>query len=413
MAAPAQPQNPFAGILTSQSLQERELQNAYAQAGDNRYLGQMNASMLQLRNALMQRGMIQPTPEMQKAQRNDAILQGVSKKFGEDVQNGRVDEDEAMGSMLESAMTEFLSAGDYESATVIAKQLMEKRAEQAELDKLRGEIKKTKYEIDEKLPSEVAENESTVAANEARADLYRRTNPNLRGSGGGQGGTTNKSDYGKFRENGAAVASTVQKLGDLVELYQRAPGIASDPGKVLGVVQEGVKGAKALFFTDPANAYAVPIEQAFLRDNAGRLQKAAQALNVDQALLGSLVTETAYTMAKAYDSRISNADFENALKMLGSVKDPRAAKAAFTDMAFRLRRDFKNKAGSNPDFSGEPVIQMVEDEYNDFLELATGKPRKNSVDSRAPKAKEPEAPAQQKSVADMTDEELEALANGG
>lgn len=406
--------NPFAGLITSESLKQKRFGEVMGMAGDNPNAQIMQRAVFNFTEQLRANGH-GLTPEDIKARRNDGILQMASKRMGERVEQGQMDPQDALAETLEDAFQEFLTAGDAESAAVIAPHIFAQRAKQAELSKLKAETAWTGARPDvEAAKLEVATAKAETAAERARtqqildlarANLADRTDPNLRGSGGAGGAKTTSNGFTKFRSQGGSVVGLLSSLGDLHRIYIERPGVASQPATLISSVADSVKGAKELVSPEH-KAYNYDQVQAYTKGNSRQIEGLAKSLNVDRGLLESTVIDTAYTLARARDpgGRISNADFDNAIKLLGAAKDPNRAKAVILDLARRTSRDFRAQAAANPDFADEPVISQVEDAYEALLGQASGK---------GPANIERPSTAAPKAIADMTDEELQALANGG
>jgi hypothetical protein len=409
----AEPQTPFAGLLTSDALKQKRFQEVMAMAGadPNRQMFAKNLFNFQER---LREGGVGLTREDMKARRNDTILQGASASMNARIKDGQADPQAAMRTTLEEAFQQMLMAGDAESAAILAPKIFALRAQDQELEKLkaetayvksRPELEATKAEA-AMLRAQIAEERVDAQRNldRARADLADRTDPNLRRGGGGSGNTTNNG-FTKFRSQGGSVVGLLNQLGDLYDIYIATPGVASQPATAVTAIADSVKGAKEL--VAPENkAYNFDLASTLMSQQSSQIAGLAKSLNVDRGLLESTVIDTAYTLARARDpgGRISNADFDNAIRLLGAARDPARAKAVLLDLGRRTARDFQNQAAANPDFTAEPVIGQVADAYQALLTRAKG---------GKPEEKKTPAPAKEKPFSEMTDEELKAIANGG
>jgi len=231
------------------------------------------------------------------------------------------------------------------------------------------------------------------------------------GAGGSGSGNTTSNGFTKFRSQGGSVVGLLSQLGDLYDIYIATPGVASQPATAVSAIADSVRGAKEL--VSPENkAYNFDLATSLSKQNSSHIAGLAKSLNVDRGLLESTVIDTAYTLARARDpgGRISNADFDNAIKLLGAARDPARAKAVLLDLGRRTARDFQNQARANPDFAEEPVVGQVEESYNALLERAKGRVPAARSGDRTPPATPVAAP---EDMSKMTDEELNRIANGG
>ncbi len=420
MPAPDQT-NPFAGLMTSEALKQQRLAQVMQYAGNDPNQAMAAKGIFDFTESLRAAGH-GLTKEDYRARRNDAIVQTAAEKMNSRVNDGVMDPEDAMAQTLEESYQQFLKAGDIESAGVIAPHIFAARQQQGELAKLKAD---TNY-LNARPELEAAKAETAAAKAEtaaerartqerldlARADLADRTDPNLRGRGG-VGGNTTKTYTSKFRAQGAAIVGLVQNLGDLLDIYKNQPGVASQPASLISRIQDSVKGSVALVAPENKEYNYGQAEQ-YLKTNDKRIQGLGKVLNVDRGILDSTLIDTAYTLARARDpgGRISNADFDNALKLLGAARDPNQAKAVIIDLGRRSVRDFQNQARSNPDFAGEPVIDQAEEAWQGLLQRGSGKapaPRK-TADQTVPATGVAAPPTD---FSKLSDEELQRIANGG
>lgn len=405
---------PFDGLLTSDALKAKRFQEVMAMAGPdpNRQMFAKNLFNFQER---LREGGVGLTKDDMKARRNDSILQSASSSMNARIKEGQADPQTAMRSTLEEAFQQMLMAGDSESAAILAPKIFALRAQDQELEKLKAETTyiQARPEI-ENAKAETAQARAEAAA--ARLDAQNAKDNAMAGyygrmpkDGGPGKGNTTSNGFTKFRSQGGSVVGLLNQLGDLYDIYIATPGVASQPATAISAISDSVKGAREL--VAPENkAYNFDLATTLSSQNSSKIEGLAKSLNVDRGLLESTVIDTAYTLARARDpgGRISNADFDNALRLLGAAKDPARAKAVLLDLGRRTSRDFQNQANANPDFAGEPVVGQVQDAYEGLLSRAKGK--------GAPKekaSKTPSGTSAPKAIEDMTDEELKELANGG
>lgn len=352
--------NAFEALLTPETLRaRREAELAAANKEEpNFWLRQSNMAGLQFRNALRKRGIGLSDRDTQAAY-NQSVLQGAAQSAAAMVKDG-MDPAEARVMVLENAGREFVKNGNYAEADEVLAQASSIRSQMLEREKLKTDIEYTKgaktalaganadaatrnaearvANAQAALDRAGSTQERVDAQNEldlAAADLKRRTDPNLRGTGGKGGPGIPGSKVASYRDQMAGWLGFARKATQLVDVIVRAQRTGTlTAGKLAPVLQE----ISGLMGVTPASANQILAGQkedskAAYAAAAPEIARAANRLGVNFVLFNSLVIDLAYAHARTNDptGRISDRDLAAAIQALGASGDAEA-------MAANLRR---------------------------------------------------------------------------
>jgi hypothetical protein len=378
--------NPFSALIpTPDNLSlRREMEFAEQSKGQSFWAQEAGRSGIKARADAMRQG-VAMGPEDARAISAQNIMAGAQKRLAELVRSGTVDPLDAQEIAINEAMSGFMAAGDYESARSLLPGLNQIRMYRDEQAKLHAETRaqnasayqsnmagaksgteaaaiatKLPHETDN-IDAEAAYRRAGVNERNAHASLYNRTNPNLRGGGSGGAIPAGVKDLSKaeIRDQHEGLAGTFtlfNTMSDLVQIVEQSPASLSAGASAHNVASQYVKGIASYFkqkggsmggfeslSTDPAmarNEDGSPSKESpktIAAKNRTRINVLSQTLGVDRTILESVIIDAAYALARANDpgGRLSNNDFDQAIKMLGAVQDPEAAKAAFLNNARR------------------------------------------------------------------------------
>lgn len=434
--------NPFAGLvpMTPESLSDRrqlelDLQNKDPELGYwARSAGQ---SGLNLRNQLIAQGR-HLNADDRRALATQTILQNAQTNLAELVKNGSLDPMDAQELVINKAMTEFMSVGDYQAAQSLIPQLNQVRSYRAELNKLRSETFQAtsagqKSLVDagiatEKLPFEErlltsqsgAQQAAGIASRAnaveslAKADLANRTDPNKEGAGA-LSLKIPAAEQVKVRASQTGVLNLFDRLDAMSALVTRDPRASSATGASANTVGQYLSGFANSFASagSSVGGYgSLSTNSADARNSGGRSPKeivesgrntiysnyskmgGKATLGIDVTLYESLVIDTAYALARANDpgGRLSDNDFQFALKTLGAVQNPAAAKAAFLAIAERAYGDNKNRKRVYPEDAYNALFgsgdKQIAEHYQEFQRRwgpeASAAPARRTGSGRAP-----------------------------
>jgi hypothetical protein len=350
--------NPFEALLTPASLKarrEQEIEKKYSPMGF--WANEMAQAGGTVRQALRDQG-VGLTPDDRRAALTEGLMQAGSRSFAEMVKEG-ADPDEAREGVLAETMREFMAAGDYQSAGLITQQLdalskqkMERRKLKADIAfaESRPELEAAKVEA-QALRAEAAgktaeatalraENErlrnpSAIDLNTSRARLADRQ-PVVRPVGGGGGAAAGKdtgvrpnaSTVAQLNDQVAAALGLLDKASKYETLLATRPGLTAPASAWAAWTQSQASGFLNFTGGGVSPNVLTDSERAVYLSERGKIQATANRLNVDKAVFDSLALDLAYAIARTNDSgRLSNQDFEVALRILGGSPDATAAVA--------------------------------------------------------------------------------------
>jgi hypothetical protein len=428
--------NPFAGLIPSPDnlTARRELEFAEQSKGQSFWAQEAGRSGLKARQEAMRQG-IAMGPEDARAIAAQNIMAGAQKRLADLVRSGTVDPLDAQEVAISEAMSGFMAAGDYESARSLLPGLNQIRTYRDEQAKLHSETRaqdanayqsnmagaKSATEaaaVATKLPHETANIDAEaqyrlagVNERNAHAGLYNRTDPN-RDKGGSGAAPPGVKDLSKaeIRDQHEGLAGTFtlfNTMSDLVQIVEQSPAALSAGAGAHNVASQYVKGMFSYFkqkggslggfeslSTDPAmarNEDGSPSKDSpktIAAKNRTRINVLAKTLGVDRTILESVVIDAAYALARANDpgGRLSNNDFDQAIKMLGAVQDPEAAKAAFLNNARRTydkhRARMRSLGTATAEYHFGEQIKDVDDTYkalSDRFGVVTKEPQSGAT----------------------------------
>lgn len=406
--------NPFAQLapMTPEGLAAtREVAFEEQTKGQSFWAQEAGRAGLDARRRLMSQG-VALSPDDERAITSQSIMQGAQKRLAHLVESGEVDPMDAQERVISETMSAFMAAGDYSAAQSFLPSLNQIRTYRDEQAKLRAEtyekntagfenVQDAGLSADKaatergmlavnqaKAAAEGEYNLAGVRQRDADARLKDRTDPNIRGGGGGSGGGgVGIAEARQVREMGAATMTLFQAMNDLSNYMDKAPFVASAGGKAAAGARNWVMGAKALFakrggsmggfaaLSDRAqDGRDGTSPKAIVEANRPQVMAAAAKLGItDVTAFESLVIDAAYAIARANDpgGRLSNNDFDQAVKMLGAVQDPVAAKKAFKALGdraaqkFRARRDTFKPEVWEAEFGD--MDRKVESQYDELV----------------------------------------------
>jgi hypothetical protein len=384
--------NPFEALiaLTPDALRtQRETMN-YAQTKDLDYwVGAAGRAGLGMRNSLLAQGRGM-TPEDQRAQRSQTILEKAQTDLAEMMKGGNIDPYDAQELAVSQAMTDFMAIGDYQAAQSLIPSLNQIRTYRAELDKLSSESYENRssglksmadagrvpYQIDSDIAQEAQRysaagaSDAAAQASLAHARLRDRTDPNLR-----RGATPVDKDaelsQAERREKRGMIAGTLNladRMDDLMWFADNAARAASLGGQGINVVKQQVSGLANTFSSkgssvggfqglsdEPAQGREGVSPKQIVLNNyksnpnlRANFNRISRTIGMDVTAYESLVIDAAYALARANDpgGRLSNNDFDYALKMLGAVQDVKSMKEAFQAIERRGYENLRNQMAS-------------------------------------------------------------------
>lgn len=356
--------NPFSSLLpTTQNLDLQRRAEFAQDPGDSFWARQAGRAGLDTRRALLEQG-IALSPQDERALSTDRIMGGAQKRLAEMVKDGSLDPLDAQEQVINETMQAFMQAGDYTAAQSMLPSLNQIRTYREELNKLRSEQIENVAQAEQAVAGGrlsdtrgrvlEAESPSRIQLNIARAGQADRSPAARAGSVAGGGGGVLKSEQADVRALGQGTMNLFERLADLSTIMQVAPGAASISGQAVNTGGQFLKGIHN-FLAGKGSVSASDIEsldaeqQRIVERNmqSGRAQRVAQAQSLGMTVTQyeSLVVETAYALARVNDpgGRLSNNDFDYALKQLGAVQDAESAKAAFAAIAQRAYGNYKNR----------------------------------------------------------------------
>lgn len=365
--------NPFVGLDTPENLylqREAENQKLY---GDDINVYRAARWGNKFRKALNDAG-IAMGREDELAISQHAIIQGAQEHIQQAVENGDIEPEEAQMALVIQTMDAFRKAGNYEAAAqlkpaydamVMQEQERLKLRAQAENEYQSGRYNKARadqtiLETPSRIDAQVALAEQRRRAKAGKevgslqawmegfrkGDMTGLIEPNWKENG------YNNADMAKERAFMEASANTFDRLGQLSTLIYNNPGVTSNAAGFLDAVQGEFKGTSWLALDrrgiregDEGDADLAESLEVEAR-NQGKINKMADSvakqtgatgekLTAARARYESLIYDLAYTLAKARDpgGRLSDADVENALKILGRSGDPVAMRKVLNDVA--------------------------------------------------------------------------------
>ena len=342
---------------------------------------------LDFRKDMVSRG-IGMAPEDKRAFQTQQIMGRSQQMLAELVKNGDMDPLDAQEQVISSAMSDFMSLGDYQAAQGLLPGLNQIRTYRSELDKLRSESQENRATAFNqqasgestlaKTPSEIYKNQAagqesiqkggaavltaqgSYAADMAHADWWNRADPNIRSKAGGTGSEFKLpgAEQTKIRAQGTGVLNLFDAMGDLSTFMEKAPIVASATAQGANVGSQYLAGLNSIFSnkgasvggfdalsTRPEDGTDGMSPKQIVFQNRDQIRKAALKLGFkDITAFQSLVIDAAYSLARANDpgGRLSNNDFQFALDSLGAVQDAKSAKKAFKALAERGYTKYQN-----------------------------------------------------------------------
>jgi hypothetical protein len=380
--------NPFSALIpTPDNLSlRREMEFAEQSKGQSFWAQEAGRSGIKARADAMRQG-VAMGPEDARAISAQNIMAGAQKRLAELVRSGTVDPLDAQEIAINEAMSGFMAAGDYESARSLLPGLNQIRMYRDEQAKLHAETRaqnasayqsnmggaksateaaavatKLPYETD-KLAAETVANQGSAAERFANARLRDRTDPNIRsgGSGGDRDSDLSLKAKADHQEAIAGTLTLMDTMSDLLDIVEQSPASLSAGASGHNVAAQYLSGISNYFqqkggsfggfsglSTDPKDGAEGVSPAAIAAKNRTKVNALAQTLAVDRTLLESVIIDAAYALARANDpgGRLSNNDFDQAIKMLGAVQDPASARAAFLNNARRAYDKHQNRMKS-------------------------------------------------------------------
>ena len=373
--------NPFSALLPSPSnlTDQREYEFAEQSKGQGFWAQEAGRAGIKARERAMAQG-IAMGPEDVRAITSQSIMGAAQKRLADLVKAGQLDPMDAQELVIRETMSAFMSAGDYQSAQSLLPGLNQIRTYKDEQAKLKAETRaqdanayqsqmsgaksatdaasvatKLPYETG-KLSAETIAAQGSAAERFANARLKDRTDPNIRAASKGGSVPAGVHDLSKaeLRDQHEGLAGTFtlfNTMSDLIQIVEQSPGALSQAASGHNVVAQHLSGMSNYFqqsggamggfeslSTDPADSVdGKESPKTIAARNRSKVNVLAKKLSVDRTLLESVIIDAAYALARANDpgGRLSNNDFDQAIKMLGAVQDPQAAKAAFLNNARR------------------------------------------------------------------------------
>lgn len=414
--------NPFASILTPENLKagrEAVIDEKYKGAG---FWGQQMAQAGgQVRQALREKGMGLDAND-RKAALNQIILQSSAQSYAGMVKDG-MDPDEARIGVLEETMNQFMASGEYSTAMTLLPQIEQLKKIKAERRKLnseaaynetiKGEVETAKAEA-AKARARAAETTAGAAVTRADATADRvdaqnaedlasaglkdRTDPNIRA---GKGGGADKDGTPKI--NASTRAGIIQQVAGGLGLISRAgqyrtmlstrPEVGAPPAQWAAWMNSQARGALASVGGGVSPDALSEADRAAYVAKAADTALAARRLNVDVASFRSLSLDLAYAIARAREpgGRLTNQDFDTALKILGGDPDASAALRTLDNTIKNSVRDIRNTVKGWPGLDKEiptyAELEAAEAEWNKVTAPVTpttpGAPRPRAGGSAA------------------------------
>jgi hypothetical protein len=373
--------NPFAALMpTPDNLTARRQMEFEAQSkGLSFWAQEAGRTGIKARQEAMRRG-VAMGPEDARAIAAQNIMSGAQKRLADLVKSGAVDPLDAQEVVINEAMSGFMAAGDYESAQALLPGLNQIREYRNQQAKLRAEIRNedaSAYQhqmtgaksateaaaVATKLPHETARMDSEVLRNTAQAGMYDRS-PAPKSGGSGDGDRDSDISLKSKSDHQEAIAGTLtlmDTMSDLLDIVEQSPASLSAGASGHNVAAQYLSGISNYFkqkggsfggfsglSTDPKDGAEGVSPAAIAAKNRTKVNALAQTLAVDRTLLESVIIDAAYALARANDpgGRLSNNDFDQAIKMLGAVQDPASARAAFLNNARRTYDKHQNRMKS-------------------------------------------------------------------
>lgn len=399
--------NPFAGlgVVTPESLKaQRYAQDAEQTKGLDYWVQAGSRAGLDFRNALLDQGKGM-TPEDQRAARNQSIMEKASKSIAEMSKDKSMDPYDVQELAVNQAMQDFMNIGDYQSAQSLIPSLNQIRTYRAEVDKLKSEAGKNDAAArssdstaslnaakEGRIPFQNTLDEEKAATEKAKQDFnyagarMRDRMPVIKPGKDGTGGLELPPlQQVNFAKQFSGTLNLFDRMDDLSLYMDNAARAASPQAQGINVANQWLKGMSTMFESKGASvggptnlstnasdgANGVSPAEMFARRHK-EMRAHARTLGMDVTAYESLVIDAAYALARANDpgGRLSNNDFDYALKSLGAVTDPASAKAAFASIAERAYDNMKNnmkglgKSTSDRYFSEQ--MRDLEDRYAEY-----------------------------------------------
>lgn len=394
--------NPFGALINTPEVLDLRRRAEFAQqtTGMDFWAQEAGRAGLNLRRGLLEQGLA-ISPEDERSLQTQHIMKASQQRLAALVQSGEVTPMDAQEKVITETMAAFMKAGDYQAAQSLLPGLNQIRTYRLEQEKLRTEsVENLATAGKETAAASLSNTQSVVAAarapgqiaadtalaNQRNADarLKDRTDPNIRAGGkGGAGpvmGLTNK-DQEEIRANQAGVLNLFARMDDLSTIMNEAPQAASAVGGVVNTAGQYLKGVHTFLVgkgavTSGDLSGLTEAQKAIVArnnfDNRTAMARQAASLGMNVTRYQSLVVETAYALARVNDpgGRLSNNDFDYAMKQLGAVQDPASAKAAFAAIASRAYQNVKNRMKvyneATIDEYFRPGLNEIEEAYADF-----------------------------------------------
>lgn len=425
---------PFAGLTTPRSLEARRRAESQARYANEGFWVQRAAEHGQDLKAEFARLGYGLDDEDIRAQAHEKLLVSVMQDAKLAIDAGELSPDEAQGYIMQTAMTALLDAGDYEAANEIAPQLTEWQKGRLALDKIRSEIGKEQSQayqaqatgtrqltdarrLAARTPEEVALLQEQQETQRSIQEKNRRIDPAKPAEGPEDPAdfwrtykpTASAAD--KFAQQFPNTITAFQKMTGLYQHVLQAPGIGSRSAARIAASLDEAIGIGKLFRSvgdkDDLAANASVEARALtekLSEKELKQELRRRRLNVDYKDYRSRVMDLAYSLAKAADpgGRLSNADIDNALEIIGSSGDPQAQAVVLRRVMEDTYKRLMNAKSMGPVYAAHPGFATVDEEYKKFLDVVSAN------------AKQPaRAPSKPGSRPAMTDEELLRKYGGG
>lgn len=397
------PVRPFAGLLTPETLKARRAaENEAAYADQSFWVKRAAKYGEDLRESMRSIG-YGLDEEDAKAAAHAALLQSVMGDAKTLIDAGELTPDEAQGYVMQQSMTALMNAGDYEAAAEIAPQLTEWQKGRLELGKIKSEIDENAADrfkslasgekslgdlrlAGEKLPLEKDKLIAETAANTALAGLRNRTDPNIRA---GKGATDPDMEITptlriKAEQQLASTMTAFQQLGGLYQLLTDQPGVSAGASEFIAPKLNELAGIGNLFRSQQ-DAGDLAVSSVVEKEAASKIDAAYERQN-PSGLLGrrgsnaqafveykSRTMDLAYALAKARDpgGRLSNADVDNALAILGASGDAKAMRRVLERVGAESYKSIQNLGRASPAIGRLPGMKAVDEEYAKFQELVS------------------------------------------
>lgn len=393
---------PFAGLTTPRSLEARRRAESQARYANEGFWVQRAAEHGQDLKAEFARLGYGLDDEDIRAQAHEKLLASVMQDAKLAIDAGELSPDEAQGYIMQTAMTALLDAGDYEAANEIAPQLTEWQKGRLELDKIRSEIGKEQSQayqaqatgtrqltdarrLAARTPEEVALLQEQQETQRSIQEKNRRIDPAKPDKAPDARDLMTPTQRFKLEQQLASTLSTFQQLGGMYELVTKRPGVSSVAAAEIGKRIDQTVGFGQIFKDQLGEAEKkesagveqgaeAGITEAFKNSPAseGGFLGRRGTLSQEYREFRSRAIDLAYVLAKARDpgGRLSNADVDNALEILGAAGDATALRRVLERVAKDSWRSLDNLRKVSPGVAGMPGFAVIDDEYKRFTDLA-------------------------------------------